>query len=169
MATLNRIWLGCVVGLLSGGGAFAAEPPSTAAVLGKVHHANLQEIEMGKMAVDHGISKEVQDFGKMLVKDHAAADKKVVKLAKDEKVDLAAHTPPANTPVDHEHTGTAFDDAFAKDMLADHERDIAEVTAARDATTDPKLKRLLTDLLPVLKKHQDAAQKLVDQRDKHSS
>jgi predicted outer membrane protein len=49
-------------------------------------------------------------------------------------------------------------------MLADHKKDVAEVTAARDATTDPKLKRLLTDMLPVLKKHQDTAQKLVDQR-----
>jgi putative membrane protein len=164
MGTRNRIWLGCLFGLLSGGRASAADPPSTAAVLGKVHHSNLQEIEMGKMAQGHGMSKDVQDFGKMLVKDHAAADKKVMKLAKDEKVDLAANTSPADTHVDHEHTGTAFDDAFARDMLADHKKDVAEVTAARDATTDPKLKRLLTDMLPVLKKHQDTAQKLVDQR-----
>ena len=169
MATVNRIWFACLMGLLGGGGAMAADAPSTPAVLGKVHRSNLHEIEMGKMAENRGMSKEVQDFGKMLVKDHATADKKVVKLAKDEKVDLAANTPPADTHIDHKHTGTAFDDAFATDMLADHEKAVAELMAARDATTDQKLKQLLTNLLPVLKKHQDTAQKLVDGRAKHST
>ena len=107
--------------------------------------------------------------GKMLIKDHTAADKKVAKLAKDEKIDLKANTPPADTHIAHQYTGAAFDDAFAKEMLIDHNKDIAEVTAARDATTDPKLKGLLTDMLPVLKKHQETAQKLVDQIAKHSS
>ena len=117
---------------------------------------------MGKMAQEHGMSKDVRAFGKTLVKDHSAADKKVMKLARDEKIDLPASTPATGTTSDTMYTGTAFDDAFAKDMLADHKRDVAEVTAARDATTDPKLKKLLTDILPVLTKHEETAQKLVD-------
>jgi putative membrane protein len=158
----NHLWIGCLVSLLTAGAARADDPPTTAQVLGKVHQSNLKEIQMGKMAQDHGLSKEVKNFGKALVKDHSAADKKVGKLAKDEKVDLAANTPPTDAKMDDVHTGAAFDNAFAKSMLDDHDKDVAEVTAARDATTDPKLKRLLTDILPVLKKHQATAQKLVD-------
>jgi putative membrane protein len=165
----NRIWIVCLAGLLTGGIARAADGPDSAKVLGEVHRSNQKEIEMGKMAQDHGLSKEVQSFGKTLAKDHAAADKKVVKLAKDEKVDLAANTPPAESQPDMTHTGAAFDNAFAKDMLDDHNKDVAAVTAARDATTDPKLKKLLTDMLPVLKKHQATAQKLVDQSGKDRS
>jgi predicted outer membrane protein len=86
----------------------------------------------------------------------------VVKLAKDEKIDLAAVTPANDAKMDDTHTGAAYDDAFAKSMLEDHNKDVAEVTTARDATQDPKLKKLLTDILPVLKKHQETAQKLVD-------
>jgi putative membrane protein len=165
----NCVRIGCLVSLLVDGAALADEAPSTAEVLGKMHHLNLQEIEKGKMAQDHGLSKDVRSFGKMLVKDHAAADKKVVKLAKGEKLDLAAHTPPRDTKTDQIHTGTAFDDAFAKEMLDDHKKDVAELTAARDGTTDAKLKQLLTDILPVLKKHQDAAQKLVEQSSKRGT
>jgi putative membrane protein len=165
----KRVGIGLLVGLVSSATAFAADVSSTGEVLGKVHRSNLTEIEMGKMAQNHGMSKDVKDFGKALVKDHSSADKKVVKLAKDEKIDLTAATPPADAHPDQVHTGTAFDDAFAKDMLADHKKDIADVTTARDATTDQKLKQLLTDILPVLNKHESIAQKLVDHSATHSA
>jgi putative membrane protein len=161
MNLTERVITGCLMGLLSGGAARAAD--DTGHVLGMVHRSNQTEIEMGKMAQDHGESKDVRAFGKMLAKDHAAADKKVAKLAKDEKSDLEAETPPAPPHADMtKATGAAFDDAFATEMLADHKKDVAAVTAARDSTSDPKLKRLLTDLLPVLQKHEEIAQKLVD-------
>ena len=163
----TNVGISLLLGVLSCGVARAAEGPSTAEVLGKVHRSNLQEIEMGKMAQDHGMSKEVKYFGKTLVKDHSSADKKVVALAKDEKINLTAVTPPAGAQPDQKHTGTAFDDAFAKKMLADHQKAIAEVTAARDATTDPKLKQLLTNMLPVLNEHESIAQKLVDHSADH--
>ena len=120
---------------------------------------------MGKMAQERGVSKGVKDFGKALVKDHADADKKVAKLAKEEKVDLTASTPPADSH-DMKETGPAFDQAFSKEMLEDHKKDVAEVSTARDMTTDPKLKKLLSGILPVLKKHQNTAEKLVDQTSK---
>ena len=137
----------------------AADPPATSEVLGKLHQSNQKEIEMGKMAQKNGTSKEVKDFGKTLVKDHTAADKKVASLAKKEKFDL----PAAAAGEGHEMpAGADFDAKFAQEMLDDHKKDVAEATSARDATNDDKLKKLLTDLVPTLQKHQDAAQKLVD-------
>ena len=162
MSKMNPLLTLCLAGILSGGAARAADAPSTAEILGTLHHSNQKEIAMGKMAQNHGLSKDVQRFGKTLVTDHAEADKKVVKLAKDEKVDLAAVTPSNDAKMDETHTGAAYDDAFAREMLEDHNKDVAEATAARDATADPKLKKLLTDLLPVLKKHQETARRLVE-------
>jgi putative membrane protein len=169
MTRRNRLWIACLAGLLTGGVARADDTSDTAKVLGKLHRSNQTEIEMGKMAQDHGASKGVKDFGKVLVKDHAAADKKVAKLAMDEKVDLKANTPPSDSHPDPIHTGAAFDNAFARNMLDDHEKDVAEVTAARDSTPDPRLKKLLTELLPVLEKHKAAAQNLVEQAEKDKS
>lgn len=152
--------LGSLAGLLllTATPVLAADAPATSDVLAKVHESNQKEIAMGKMAQKNGKSKDVTSFGKTLVKDHTAADKKVVALAKKEKIDLPA--PPA--PKDDMPMNADFDAAFAKSMVEDHKKDIDEVTKARDATTDDKLKKLLTDMLPTLQKHEDTAQKLVD-------
>jgi len=142
--------------------ALAADAPATADVLGKLHESNQKEIAMGKMAQKNGKSKEVTTFGKTLVKDHTAADKKVLTLAKQEKVELPSPAPAKeDMPM-----GAEFDASFAKSMVDDHKKDIDEVTKARDNTTDEKLKKLLGELLPTLQKHEDTAQKIVENTSK---
>ncbi len=161
MRRLVEVLIMFAASVLASGAALAAAPPTTADVLAQLHRSNQKEIAMGHMATAHGRSKGVKTFGATLVADHSAADKKVTALAKAEHVALAdvsmAHAMNALP------SGAAFDAAFAKMMLEDHERDIAELEAARDSTSDEQLKRLLTDLLPVLHKHEDTARRLVDQ------
>jgi len=153
-----------IAALSLGGSARGADSPDTAAVLGKLHHANQMEVAAGKLAEEKGQSKDVKSFGKTLVTDHSASDKKVMALAKSEKIELPATETKPDEMMDKlkAASGAEFDKTFAKDMLQDHEKDIAEVKEARDKTTDPKLKSLLTATLPVLEKHRDTAQKLVD-------
>lgn len=153
--------------LLGAGDALAADPPVTADVLNKLHQSDQKEIEAGKIAQKNGQSKEVRDYGKMLVKDHTAADKKVASLAKKEGVSLAATEAGVDQMKDMT-AGSTFDEKFARDMVADHKKDIVEVTDARDNTTDPELKKLLSDMVPTLQKHEEAAQKIVDAKsDRH--
>lgn len=139
-------------------GARAADPPSTSEVLEKLHGANQTEIAMGKAAEKEGKSKAVKDLGKMLVKDHSAADKKTEALAKEEKISLPKPEPAMAPPP----SGPTFDEQFARMMVDAHKKDIAALTDARDRTTDEKLKKLLTELLPTLQKHEDTAQKILD-------
>jgi len=141
------------------------EESPTATTLNKVHLSNQKEIEMGKVAEKGGHSKEVKSFGKDLIKDHTAADKKVMALAKAEKIDLAG----AGSTTDHlPQPGADFDLKFAQMMLEDHTKDISEVSAAIDTTSDPKLKDLLTNILPTLKKHKETAQKIIDRETAHA-
>jgi putative membrane protein len=145
--------------LLSAPALAADDAPAPAEVLTKLHQSNVREVEMGKLAQKNGQSKEVKAFGKTLVTDHSAADKKVKALAKKENVDLPAEKP----AMDHDDmTGTDFDSKFAKSMLEDHEKDVADMKKARDATNDPQLKALLTSVIPTLEKHQETARKLAD-------
>jgi putative membrane protein len=135
----------------------------TAEVLAKLHHSNQMEVAAGKLAQEKGQSKDVKAFGKTLVTDHSAADKKVMALAKQEKIDLPADAPmPADMDKMKTMSGAEFDKMFASHMLDDHKKDIAEAKSARDTTADAKLKALLTATIPVLEKHRDIAQKLVD-------
>jgi putative membrane protein len=150
---------------LLGGRALAADPPVTADVLTQLHESDRKEIDAGKLAQKQGQSPQVRDYGKMLVKDHTAADKKVADLAKKENLPLTDATPASGAGPDHMKdmaAGSNFDEKFMRDMVEDHRKDIAAVTEARDSTTDDKLKKLLTDLLPTLQKHEDVAQKIVD-------
>jgi putative membrane protein len=151
--------------LFSIGTAVAADTTATATVLGKLHHSNQMEIEMGKLAQEKGQAKEVKSFGKMLVTDHTAADKKVMTLAKQEKIDLMAAMPPMKDDKMVQlktAMGAEFDKAFARAMLEDHSKDVDEAKEARDTTSDSKLKALLVSTIPVLEKHRDMAQRLVD-------
>ena len=139
--------------------------PPPAEVLTKLNHANQMEIEAGKLAEKKGDSKAVKDFGKTLVRDHSAANKQVVALAKQMKVDLPKDMPAMkDSKLEKARTlsGPEFDRTFAEAMLEDHKEDIAETTEARDKTTDPQLKKLLTDLVPKLEKHREIAQNIVE-------
>lgn len=149
--------------LLGMGSVRAAAANDTATVLVSLHQSDEKEIEMGKLAEKNGKAAEVKSFGIALVRDHTAADKKVMKLAKEEKVDLGS-TPHVDFDgiVAKMAGDTDFDAHFARMMLDDHEKDLASAKNARDATSDAKLKNLLTDIVPVLQKHRDIAQKLVD-------
>lgn len=158
------VFVDVFVDVFVGAPAWADRLPSTAATLGRLHSGNVKEMRMGTMAQLHGRSPDIKAYGKVLVDDHDAADTQVVKLAKDEAIVLAANTPPVE--LGDMPMGAAFDAAFAKAMLRDHEKDIGEVKAAIASTPDKKLKVLLEELLPVLEKHRDIAQQLVDERAK---
>jgi len=158
-----RFSVGVGVVLWCAGGASAADPPDTAAVLGKLHQSDQKEIAAGKLAQKSGTSQQVKAYGKMLEKDHTAADKKVAALAKQEKIDLPSVTSAGSSnDMSSMASDPMFDTKFAREMVDDHKKDIAEVTQARDATADAKLKKLLTELVPTLQKHEETAQKIVD-------
>lgn len=163
--TRMELVLGAAMAIaVAGGGlssAFAAEAPATKDVLMKVHQTNHKEIEMGKLAEKKGTSKEVKEFGKMLVKDHTAAEQKVMSLAKKEKLDLGK-VEPSTSDMASMAKGAEFDAHFGKMMLDDHKKDVSELTDARDNTKDEALREFLTGILPTLKKHQSEAEKIVD-------
>jgi putative membrane protein len=151
--------------------ALAADPapaddsgPPPADVLTKLHHSNQMEIEAGKLAQKKGESPAIKKYGKTLVSDHTAADKQVVALAKQLKVELPKEDVKDDGMLEKARatTGADFDKTFAASMLEDHKKDVEEATEARDKTSNPKLKKLLTAIVPKLEKHRDTAQKLVD-------
>jgi putative membrane protein len=171
MSFSRRIGLFLVTGLgvLAGLGvapspAGADQGVSTARVLGQLHSGNVREMRMGSLAIQHAGSEEVKAFGESLVRDHDLADTMVANFAKERGINLAANTPPVG-PVDMP-MGEGFDAAFARRMLKEHQQTIAEVTKARDGTSDPKLRGLLNELLPIFVRHEQMAQKLADQSPK---
>jgi len=149
--------------------AAAPEHAAEATIVKRLHGMNQMELRAGKMAEKNGHAKAVRDFGATLVRDHEAADKKLAEYAKGAHIDLGATTPDLAADMARSRTqmdrlnmlkGAEFDRAFINAMVDDHRQAISFVERARPGVTDPKLKVLLGNLLPTLRKHEEIATKL---------
>ena len=143
---------------------WSADAPQTNTVLGKLHHSNTKEISLGRLGQRSARSRQVKDFADMLVDDDAAADRKIVALARQEGIDLDATTPPLNpSDVASLKEAVDFDATFVKVLHDNQEDDLAQASAAHDATKDAKLRALLGEIIPAMRAHRDMAKIILDQ------
>lgn len=151
-------------------------PTDEKAYLDTLHHANQMEVQLGQLAQQKGVSKGVKDFGAKLVKDHQAADQKLMTYAQKKNMQLSepqADTEFKKTMKNAEHAamaklqslqGPAFDRAFLAHMVGHHDADVAKVMAGQQQfATNSELKGQLDALLPTLKQHRDQAYRLLGQ------
>lgn len=132
--------------------------------------ANSWDMETGALAAKRGRSKEVRDFGSMLVKAHRAVRQQGRDLAKKLKV---TPTPPRNFGMAKDHAaamrslrslrGKAFDRAFLAHEVAYHKAVIDAVTTTLlPALQNTEVKKLVTEVAPAFQAHMAQAQSLLD-------
>jgi putative membrane protein len=148
-------------GLVILGSAATASAKPNQAFLSDAIQGNLAEISMGQLAQKNGASDGVRSFGQMLINDHSAANEKAIALAKTQGL-----TPPTEAKDEAKKelerlsklNGKAFDEKFARHMVADHKKDIAEFEAQANGSDD--VATFAKDTLPTLQKHLQTAQSL---------
>jgi putative membrane protein len=134
--------------------------------------ANTYDMETGSLAVNKAHSKDVREFGAMLVRDHRNARQQGRDLAKSLHV---TPTPPKNFALANAHVaamrslrglkGRAFDRAFLKHEVDYHNAVIDAVThTLLPAIQNAQLKDLVTKVAPAFVAHRDRAQNLLDQQ-----
>lgn len=136
---------------------------SPSALLGRLHLANIQAIMMGKQAERKGQSQEVRDLGTELVRDHSAADKRLLAFAKRKKLDVSVTG--QSVAEANPESSRNFDEQFVEAVLKSHQKSIADIERNRQTSTDDELDAFLDSVLPMLQHHRDMAQQQVD---KHS-
>jgi putative membrane protein len=110
----------------------------------------------GKLAGRKASSSTVRHFADKMVADHTEANQKLMQTAREDNI-----TVPHGMDDDHKamradlekKDGTDFDKAYIQGQLADHEKTIALFETEAQSGTDPKLKQLAADTLPMLKMH----------------
>jgi putative membrane protein len=140
--------------------ALAADNVSQA-FLKKAIEGNYAEIEMGKLAQQNGKTDNVKQFGQMLSDDHTAANQKAIDAAKSMGVS-PPDGPNARQKADYDRlaklTGERFDRDFARHMVTDHEKDLADYKKeAKQADAAGDYAKTEVD---VLQKHFDSAKSL---------
>jgi len=116
------------------------------------------EVMLGRLAIKNGKSKEVKNFGAMMVKDHSKANDKLMKLIKDKSITLPSLPDEQERTLINklsQKTGSDFDRAYVSIMVDDHKKDVKEFTAETKKLQDPDLKSFALKTLPILQNHLD--------------
>ena len=132
--------------------------------------ANTWDIETGNLAVKRAKSRDVHEFGEMLVRDHKAVRQQGRDLAKKLGV---TPTPPKNFGMAKDHAaamaklsklhGAAFDKAFLANEAAFHKAVLDAVTTTLlPALQNAEVKDLVTKIGPAFQAHMMKAQSLLD-------
>ena len=123
----------------------------------------ITEVELGKLATQKASSDAVKQFGQKLVDDHTKANSQLKEIAGKENIDI-----PDSLDAKHQSridklsklSGPAFDKAFIKDAVKDHEHDVSEFQSEAQAGSDPNIKQFASSTLPALQEHLTMAKNL---------
>lgn len=128
---------------------------------------DMMEAHVGQLAKDHGGSQAVKDFGQMLVTDHTNDYGQLSTIAKKDGASVPRGLDAVRNrmiaPYERLH-GAAFDRKFAADMVAGHQRAIAEYRREIRIGQNPDIKAYANQALPVLEKHLQAARDLTGRK-----
>jgi putative membrane protein len=122
----------------------------------KAAQGGMAEVKLGQLAVDKASNPDVKAFGQRMIDDHSKANDQLKSICSGENM-----TPPADLDAKDQATydrlsklsGPAFDKAYMKDMVKDHEMDIKEFQKEANSGKDPQLKQFAQTTLPILQSH----------------
>lgn len=144
------------------------EKPADAAkkIMKAVTQGSIMEVELGKVALEKGRTEEVRNFGSMMVKDHSEAIEKTRLVAQKKEIEL-----PREMKQEQKDTvarisklsGQEFDQAYMREMVIDHVKDVNEVRAAIPNLTEPDVKQWAEETLAVLDQHRETAKDVAQQ------
>jgi len=158
--TIRWLMAGVAAGLIISSPGFAQDKASQK-FLKEAIEGNLAEVQMGELAQKNGKSDQVRSFGQMLQKDHSDANQKATAAANQMGVSPPKE-PNSKQKALYDRlsklSGDRFDREFAKEMVADHKKDIKDFE--KEANKSDAAGAFAKQTLPTLHKHLEAAQSL---------
>lgn len=116
----------------------------------------MMEVQLGKLAQDKGVSKQIKDLGALMVKDHSMAYDELTSAARAKNITLpAALSDKCQKKLDElkEKKGADFDKAYAEFMVDDHKEDLDAFKKEAEKGNDSLLSSWAKGKVPVLEHH----------------
>jgi len=119
------------------------------------------EVDLGRLGEQKAQTTEVKALARRLVADHTKANQQLMKIAQQEGVQSPGQ--PSKSQSNERSkleklNGQAFDQAFVKEIVQDHQKDIKYFQKEQNSLKDPQLKSFAQQNLPVLQQHLQMAQ-----------
>jgi putative membrane protein len=125
----------------------------------------ISEVELGNLALQKSQDPALKAFAAQMVKEHSVANDnlRTIAAAKDITLPTKASVGEMATKAKLEVlSGSTFDKSYIKDMVKDHEEDIAEFKRELAAGQDPDAKAYAAAALPTLKEHLQMIRSIAD-------
>lgn len=122
----------------------------------KAAQGGMAEVKLGQLAQEKGTNEAVKKFGQRMVQDHTKANDELKEAAQKESITLPSDVDAkdqATYDALSKLSGSAFDKAYARDMVKDHEEDITEFNHEANVGQKEAIKSFATETLPTLKDH----------------
>jgi putative membrane protein len=126
----------------------------------------MAEVHLGKLAMDRGGTDAVKNLGQRLMRDHQQANDQLKQIAARQGLQLPQRLDEKHQKIVQEFSqlnGARFDQAFLKDQIKDHEKDIAQFEAEAKNGKDPAVRQFAEQSLPTLREHLKLAQSALGQ------
>jgi putative membrane protein len=124
-------------------------------------YGGLAEVEIGRMAARKAQSRQVKLFAQKMVEDHARSNQELKTLAQNKNVTIPTELDATHVATKarlEKLSGAAFDRAYMREMVANHQKDASEFRKQSRSGQDPDLKAWAARTLPTLEQHYQLAQ-----------
>jgi putative membrane protein len=114
------------------------------------------EVTLGELGLQRAQSPEVRQFAQRMVDDHSKANQQLMDLAKQKDIKLSSAMPKDAKQIERRLSGlsgAAFDREYMKDMVKDHEKDVAKFQQEAKNGKDPEVQQFAAQTLPILEDH----------------
>ena len=126
----------------------------------KAAQGGIAEVKLGELAQEKAQNEAVRKFGQRMAEEHTKSNHRLKEAALKEKISLPKEMgkkDQATYDALAKLSGAEFDKAYVRDMVQDHQDDIAEFgTEARTGQRE-EIKTFAAETLPTLKEHLKAA------------
>jgi len=146
-------------------------PTDEKAFLERLHYTNQLEIKLGQLAQQNSTNPDVRSFGESMVREHTAADQKLMTLAQGRGLKLSDMPRPMNDMEKKAMAadkaimeelqalrGEPFDSCYISGQVGDHDATLGKLMAGRQAITgNAQLTSLLDEMTQRIAQHRQHA------------
>jgi putative membrane protein len=129
----------------------------------KAADGGMMEVELGRLAQNKAVHKEVKDFGAMMVADHTGANNELKSLAQKRNISLPAALGKDKQKKYDEFNAKQsgeFDSEYISFMIKDHKEDIEDFREQSKEGKDAALSNWAASKIPTLEHHLAEAQRI---------
>jgi predicted outer membrane protein len=136
------------------------------AFIREVMAANVLEVRLGRVAQSKATNSAVKQFGQKMVTDHSAMQSQWVALASKSGLTIKPALDPSQEQDARQReqlSGTAFDQAYIRAMLENHQRDLSKFQREGSSADSPEVRQLAMSGASTINEHLSMAQQVASQ------